>query len=1064
MATDDWYLPLPRLLLSLPHYLLAYLPASLLPYFPTSLLPATTPTLTTHHSHPIHVQLQHKRTRDLALLRDRVHDAFALRQDLRHGADSADSTRALAAAHARLSHDLRSLRDRLVSSSLPSKQRREAELLSLSTQIDRLVPDNNNPNSSNSNTITITSTSTSTSTNLNFSQNTSSVALQRKELLSAAPTAASSSRDAATSLALDISTDDSDDLTNPMSSGELLQLQTRLIDDQDAHLDALSNTILRQKHIGMQIGDELDLHVNLLQQTDESMERTQSRLGNVNRDLTGEDGSPAMLLTTRVPRPFAAIVLVLALVLLAMLPAGARADDASPSSPSAADDAAALPPGFVPTDFDSLSGEKFQFQSDNKKVLNIVINSLYKTKEIFLRELISNSADALDKIRFQSLTKPDALGEETDLAIRIVADKERKLLVITDTGIGMTSEELKKNLGTIARSGTSEFVSLLEDKNADLSMIGQFGVGFYSVFLVCDRVSVASKSNDSPKQMIWESTSENDFTIGVDPRGNTLKRGTEITLHLKDDAVEFLETTKLELLVKKYSEFITFPIYLWKEKVESYEPEAEDSFANEDGVEDVSEESDEPKESKPNPTRTVHLWERVNQNKPIWARKPADLSAEDYNEFYKAFSNDMAEPMAYTHFSAEGDNEFKAILFIPKKAPTNFLQKLESVAKNVKLFVRRVFITDENDLMPRWLSFITGLVDSDDLPLNVSRETLQKHHLLKAIKKKLIAKAIEMIRKVAGDETKYLEFFKQYGTALKLGIVEDRKNQEKLSKIVRFHSSHSTEGMTTLVDYKKRMKSKQPQIYYVTGSNLDDLRNSPVVEVPLARGYEVLYMVDPIDEYLLQSLREFDGTPLQSLSKAGLEYGDEDKDEESKIKEEFAELASWLKSTLDEYVETVVVSTRLAKSPTAVIANKMGLSGNMEKIMNAQALQSGENYMLTYYQSLKKTLEINPYHPLIKALNKKIDAAAEDNNNDDYVEMAKVLYESTLIRSGFELKNSHEFAGRVEQILRANLGVPKDAEADYVVVPAPEKTEDDDSDAGKSDNTVVVEENDHDEL
>ncbi|KAI8825432.1 Hsp90 protein-domain-containing protein [Chytriomyces cf. hyalinus JEL632] len=709
-----------------------------------------------------------------------------------------------------------------------------------------------------------------------------------------------------------------------------------------------------------------------------------------------------------------------------------------------------LPPGYAPS-ASNVAGEKFEFQSDNKKVLNIVINSLYKSKDIFLRELVSNSADAIDKIRFQSLTKPDILGETTDLAIRIVADKERKLLIISDTGIGMTAEELKKNLGTIARSGTSEFVSLLDDKNADLNMIGQFGVGFYSVFLVCDRVTVASKNNNSTKQYIWESTSENDFTIGEDPRGNTLGRGTEITLHIKDDALEFLEEHKLGELIEKYSEYITFPIYLWKSKTETVDVDSDDT-AEDSEVEDVS-----PKTPKTE-TRTFHAWEKMNKNKPIWARAPAELSSEDYKEFYKAFSKDYDEPMGWTHFKAEGDNDFKSILFIPKRAPSNFLQKLETNVRNIKLFVRRVFITDDTELFPSWLSFITGLVDSDDLPLNVSRETLQKHTLLKSIKKKMIAKAIEMIRSIANDESKSAEFFKQFGVAIKLGVVSDAKNKDKLTKILRFHSSHSDE-LTTLADYKKRMKNKQPQIYYITGANLNTVKNSPVVEVPLARGYEVLYMVDPMDEYLLQqALSEFDGTPLQSLSKSGLLYGDEGSDEDESIKDKFADLSEWLQSTLSEYVEAVSVSTRLSKSPTAVIANKMGLSGNMEKIMSAQALQTGENHMLKYYQSLKKTLEINPYHPVIKALAEKIE---KPDNEEELKQIAVVLYESALIRSGFELTDAHGFVGRIEQILRGSLGVSSDAQAEYTVVPAKEREVGDDK--KKKEDSADVEDVEHDE-
>ncbi|KAJ3111697.1 hypothetical protein HDU96_005450 [Phlyctochytrium bullatum] len=699
--------------------------------------------------------------------------------------------------------------------------------------------------------------------------------------------------------------------------------------------------------------------------------------------------------------------------------------------------AAAASAADAPTDFQplttSVEGEKYAFQAENSRILNIVINSLYKSKEIFLRELISNAADALDKLRFKSLTNPSVLESNNRLDIRIYADKERQTLTVTDTGVGMTAEELKKNLGTIAKSGTSDFISALERNTSDLSLIGQFGVGFYSVFLVCDRVTVASKSNDDPVQHVWESSSQNDFSIGKDPRGNSLGRGTEITMHIKTlltvkpDATKYLEPDVLEKLVSKYSEFINFPIYLWKNKtVEITDEDTEDAE-----VEDVSD--DVPK--KPT-TKEITTWVLLNENKPIWSRSPSEITADEYKSFYKAFAKDRTDPMSWIHFRAEGETDFRSILYIPAKGTSSFLQKSEETNRNIKLYVRKVFITDElEDFFPRWLAFIKGLVDSDDFPLNVSRETLQKHALLKLIKKKLIAKSIEMISQLSNDAEQYKTFFTEYGLAVKLGVIEDTKNRKKLLKLVRFASSE--QEFTSLDDYLARMKAKQSQILFLTGSSLEEIKSSPLLEIPVAKGLEVLYLADPLDEYLVQQVSEYKGFKLQSLGKPGVVYGDEEKTKSDleKFQKDYEDLIDWLQKALEDVVEKVVISTRLTKSPTAILANEFGVSGNMERIMAAQALQSGDNFMRDYYSKLKKTLEINPYHPLIKGLKDKV----AQGESDTLKEQARVLYEVTLLRSGFDVKSTVEFAGRVEKILRTSLGVSTSQTAEVNVAKAEEK-------------------------
>ena len=474
--------------------------------------------------------------------------------------------------------------------------------------------------------------------------------------------------------------------------------------------------------------------------------------------------------------------------------------------------------------------EKHEFQAEVNRMMKLIINSLYRNKEIFLRELISNASDALDKIRLLSLTDKSVLDATDELSIKIKADKENHLLSITDTGIGMTKKDLITNLGTIAKSGTADFLSKMQEANSaqEMSdMIGQFGVGFYSAFLVADKVIVTTKNNDD-KQYIWESDASS-YSVVEDPRGDTLKRGTTITLVLKEEAYDYLEQDTVKDLIKKYSQFINFNIYMWTSKTETVEepvdedeedkPEEdkpeEDKPEDEDAaVEEEKEDEDKPKTKKVQ--KTTWDWELINSNKPIWTRKPTEIEEEEYQEFYKSITKDTADAMTHTHFVAEGEVTFRSLLFVPAAQPAENFNKYGTATENIKLYVRRVFITDDfKDMMPNYLSFIRGVVDSDDLPLNVSRETLQQHKLLKVIKKKLVRKALDMIKKI--DEDKYMEFWKEYSTNVKLGIIDDAANRTRLAKLLRFKSSSGE--MTSLQAYVERMKDKQDQIYYIAGKS-----------------------------------------------------------------------------------------------------------------------------------------------------------------------------------------------------------------------------------------------------
>ena len=722
----------------------------------------------------------------------------------------------------------------------------------------------------------------------------------------------------------------------------------------------------------------------------------------------------------------------------------------------------------------------FAYEAEVSKMLDIVINSLYTNKDIFLRELISNASDALDKIRFLSVTKPELLGNTPDLEVKVEYDPDAKTLTVRDTGIGMTKDDLIKNLGTVARSGTTNFIKALsESEKNNVNMIGMFGVGFYSTFLVADRVTVASKNNDEDTQYVWESLNgESSFHVGPDPRGNTLGRGTEITLHLKEEADQYLSPYKLKELIRHYSEFVTHPVSLRQIKtvkvpkeMDEFDEEEEDEVVEDekkdteegDTADDVDgEKKEEMKEEKKKKDPemedvTTYEYEQINTDPAIWARDKENITDDEYQAFWKMLAKgdggDKAED--WTHFNAEGNINFKSILYVPSELPYQLQQgQLDQMVNGLRLYVRKVLISDEFDLMPRYLSFVKGVVDSDDLPLNVNRELLQESKIVKIIKKKLVRKAIELIRKMALapmpddddaaeaemdadgnpiilDKPKkthpYITWYKKFGLSLKMGAIDDSPNRDKLQKLLRFKSS-KTDGeddYVTLQEYVDRMKDWQKDIYVFPGESMKQLKESSFMDAFLDRDVEVLYLTDAIDEYYLGQVREFSGHKYRDITKEGVKFSDEDEDlakRRAKVyADKFKPLTKFLKKLYGSDVSRVSISKRLGRAPAIVSSSEYGNSANMDRIMRAQAWAHKEQPMDNLFPT--GIMELNPRHPFVIKLLDSLPEDEDDDVPDSVKDTAWILLDMATMSGGFPIRDPKKYAARMTRVLKSNLGV-----------------------------------------
>jgi len=727
--------------------------------------------------------------------------------------------------------------------------------------------------------------------------------------------------------------------------------------------------------------------------------------------------------------------------------------------------------GFSKEDRELLesSSEKHQFDADVSRLMDIIINSLYTHKEVFIRELVSNASDACDKVRFLAIQNPDYLGEIKDLEVRIEYDADQKTFTIADTGIGMGKKELIKNLGTIAKTGTTSFIEAIS-KGSSLNLIGQFGVGFYSAYLVSNKVVVTSKNNDDD-QHVWISTAGASYTVSKDPRGNTIGRGSRITLHLKEDAYEFYEQEVIKKNIKKYSEFINFPIYLRVNKTYTREEEIPEPETEEEPKEEKKEESDEEKkeedlevkeekkeEEKKPKTRSVQEWkwdwELVNENKPIWLRDRKEITNDEYIKFYKAITKDQEDPYSWDHGNTEGEAQYKYLIYFPSKRPYDMFENYYGKNSALKLYVRRVLVNEQfEELMPRYLNFIKGVVDSDDLPLNVSREQLQQDKMIKMMSKKLVRTAIHKMLKLAAAEVedddeedeedddekeeeekededkktdnKFLTFYENFGKNIKLGVIEDTANRSRLAKLLRFYSLKNAKDLISLDDYISEMKEKQEDIYYFAGEEKDTMLNSPLVQKFKEKDINVLLLDDPIDEFCVQNLGEYEKKKLKNVAKGDIKFGDEDdlqKKKEKKIKEAFKVLVDWWKKLLGAKVETIKISKRLSDTACIITTSEYGYTANMARIQKAQAFTNQAKQDSSYMYG-KKTLEINPDHPSIKDLREKV--LKFEIPPSEVEDTATLLYDTALLTSGFQIEDPNEFSERMDRVLKFNLNIDR---------------------------------------
>ncbi|KAK2108581.1 hypothetical protein P7K49_013746 [Saguinus oedipus] len=643
------------------------------------------------------------------------------------------------------------------------------------------------------------------------------------------------------------------------------------------------------------------------------------------------------------------------------------------------------------------------FQAEIAQLMSLIINTFYSNKEIFLRELISNSLDALDKIRYESLTDPSKLDSGKELHINLIPNKQDRTLTIVDTGIGMTKADLINNLGTIAKSGTKAFMEALQ-VGADISMIGQFGVCFHSAYLVSEKVTVITKRNDD-EQYAWESSAGGSFTVRTDT-GEPMGHGTKVILHLKEDQTEYLEERRIKEIVKKHSQFIGYPITLFVEKECDKEVSGDEAEEKEDKEEEKEEKEseDKPEIKDVGSDEEEEKKDGDKKKKKIKEKNPNDITNEEYGEFYKSLTNDWEDHLALKHFSVEEQLEFRAILFVPRCAPFDLFENRKK-KNNIKLYVRRVFIMDNcEELIPEYLNFIRGVVDSEDLPLYISREMLQQSKILKVIRKNLVKKCLELFTELAEDKENYKKFYEQFSKNIKLGIHEDSQNRKKLSELLRYYTSASGDETVS------------------HGETKDQVANSASVECLRKHGLEVIYMIEPIDEYCVQELKEFEGKTLVSVTKEGLELpeDEEEKKKQEEKKTKFENLCKIMKDILEEKVEKVVVSNRLVTSPCCIVTSTYGWTANMERIMKAQALRDNSTMG---YMAAKKHLEINPDHSIIEILRQKAEA---DKNNKSVKDLVILLYENALLSSDFSLEDPQTHANRIYRMIKLGLSIDED--------------------------------------